>query len=656
MSISIGSTIYGENGESYRLAREIGKGGEGAVWSLDNENGLVAKFYHNGLSEDAVAKLAAMCRLRNEQLTTIAAWPITLLKQSRNGRPAGLLMRRITGFQSVHQLYGMKSRLKLFPDAQFPFLLHAAINTARAFATVHDCGQVIGDVNHSNLMISQNATVALIDCDSFQITEGSKEYICPVGVPEFTPPELQGGSFGAQIRTSQHDAFGLSVLIFYLLFLGRHPFMGMYDRIKDEMLSLDQAIGRYAFPYGLDPGSPEVKLPSFVPRLSDYPTSIGALFRQAFTREAVLHGRPRAATWVEALSSLSKNLRQCQGNPNHHYFSGLKDCPWCRMEGVLGTPIFGIKVAITVNAAGFNLLAVWSEIELVKAIPEPITLPDVTQMQRSLAPESALPGLAASRRKFRLIALAVAILPAIIAFLTLIPFAAICVIVASLFASKKLWVKGHTFVVRFYETQKLVDERYRSIDLSFKEASNIPKEFGDERKKLEHAKVAYQGLEPEKASRLAQLQAARERKQRQHFLEKFRIEDETIAGIGTKFKALLKLWNIEDAWDVDPVVISGIKGFGPVKINTMVAWRQSKEKLFRFDPSQPIDPRDIHTLEQEFAQKRQTLQNTLRSGPEALRQRRGVWLARRRQIASQMHQVASELAQANVNRNALKGF
>jgi DNA-binding helix-hairpin-helix protein with protein kinase domain len=656
MSHSTGNTIYGENGSSYRVAGEIGRGGEGSVWSLDNDHSLVAKFYHNGLTENATAKLSAMCRLRTDQLTTIAAWPITLLKHSRNGRPVGVLMRRISGFQSVHQLYGMKSRLKLFPEAQFPFLLHTAINTARAFATVHNSGQVIGDVNHSNLLISQNATVALIDCDSFQITEGGKQYVCPVGVPEFTPPELQGGSFSTQPRTSQHDAFGLSVLVFYLLFLGRHPFMGMYDRVNDELLSLDQAIGRYAFPYGYDASSPEVKLPSFVPRLSDFPPPIGSLFKQAFTRESIQRGRPSASAWVDALSLFSRNLHQCRGNPNHHYFNGLKDCPWCRMEGVLGTPIFGISVAIRVSGQGFNLLAVWSEIELVKAAPDLIAVPDVAEMERLCTPDTALPGLSRSRRKFRLIALAVAILPAIVAFVTLTPFVAIGVIVASLFASKKLWAKGNAFVSQFYEAQKSAVERYRSVEASLQESSNVPKEFSDERKKLEHAKAEYQGLEPEKAKRLAQLQGGREKKQLQRFLEQFRLEDETISGIGPKFKALLRLWNIEDAWDIDHAVISGIKGFGPVKVSTLVAWRQSKERMFRFDPGQPVDPRDINALEQEFTQKRQSLQNILRSGPEALRQRTGVWQARRRQIAGHMHQISRELAQASVNRDALKGL
>src|SRR5205814_7863741 len=68
---------------------------------------------------------------------------------------------------------------------------------------------------------------ALIDCDSFEITDGKTVFPCMVGVPTYTPPELQGQSFQGVRRTKQHDAFGLAVLIFHMLFLGRHPFAGI---------------------------------------------------------------------------------------------------------------------------------------------------------------------------------------------------------------------------------------------------------------------------------------------------------------------------------------------------------------------------------------------------------------------------------------------
>ena len=653
MSLNTGSNVHGVDGSTYRLSREIGSGAEGAVWSLDGNANLVAKFYHDSLSDEHIAKLLTMCRLKNDVLSGISAWPVAVLKETKSGKPQGFLMRKISGYQVVHQLYGMKSRLRTFPEAQFPFLLHSAINIARAFATIHSAGQVIGDVNHSNLMVSQSATVALIDCDSFQIADGSNVFRCPVGVPEFTPPELQGSSFLARARTTQHDAFGLSVLIFYLLFLGRHPFMGMYDPRRDEMVSLDQAIGQYAFPYALDLRSQEVKLPLFVPRLADYPSSVTDLFKQAFTRDAITRGRPSASQWVGVLTSLSSALRQCRGNPNHHFYNGLKECPWCRMEGVLGTPIFGIKVTVC-RDQGFSLITIWAEVESIRPTLEKLAKPDLDLLTSKLAPDASLPEIIRNRRNYRLGSLGIVIVVSVCSVAALAPLAAVIAIIVSLMIGHKLWGKGASPAKPFVDAYRNVSQSYKEAESTLERSAETPVSFVTEKKRLETARAELQDLGPQRAKRLAALQVARERKQRQHFLERFRIEDATIPGIGPKNKLILRTWGVEDAWDIEVGKISSIKGFGPVKQQALLSWRQSTESQFRFDSTQPIDPRDVHALEQEFAQKTQTLQNSLRSGPQALKQTLGVWQAQHRQAAARLHSLASELAQATVNRKALR--
>lgn len=124
--------------------------------------------------------------------------------------------------------------------------MHAALNTARAVASVHKAGCVIGDINHSGVLISDEAKVALIDADSFQVTDGSRRHLCRVGVPEYTPPELQGINLGNVARTTNHDAFGLAVVVFQLLAMGRHPFVGAY--VKGD-LPLPQAIAENRFAY-----------------------------------------------------------------------------------------------------------------------------------------------------------------------------------------------------------------------------------------------------------------------------------------------------------------------------------------------------------------------------------------------------------------------
>lgn len=652
MTLSPGSTLYDANGSSYRLAREIGRGAEGAVWSMEGHGDRLAKLYLRGMDNARVAKITTMCRLRSEALNNISAWPISLLMSSRGGKPAGLLMRKVTDSQPIHNLYGIKSRLRTFPEAQLPFLIHVATNTARAFATIHSAGQVVGDVNHSNLMVARNGTVAMIDCDSFQITDGQSVYHCEVGVPEFTPPELQGTSFRQITRTAQHDIFGLSVLLFYLLFLGRHPFMGVYNRASDEILSLDQAIGQYKFPYMFGLTSSDVRLPSFIPRLNDYPAELGQLFVRTFTREAISKGRPAAAEWVTALARLSQGLKSCAINPNHHFFAGLTACPWCRMEGVLGTPIFGIRVAV-VSAHGFNLAAIWAEIETIKPIPEPLNKPDLTSIRTKYSPDQTIPAIARNRRMCRLASILIVAIISIGAVAAFPGFLAFLAIVFSLIFGGNLWSKGNKGATPFIGNYNSALKSYRNAEMEFDRSIAPPPAFVKARSELETYKKNFEGLGGEKSRRLAELNATREAKQRQHFLERFRIEDESIPFIGPKSKMILYTWGILDASDIDGNRIDAIKGFGTVKVQALVEWRRSKEKLFRFDAKKPVDPRDLKALEQEFAQKTQTLENALRQGPLNLRQALAVWQVQRRQQMARLFTLAEELGQAEVNRNAL---
>jgi DNA-binding helix-hairpin-helix protein with protein kinase domain len=68
--------------------------------------------------------------------------------------------------------------------------------------------------------------VSLIDCDSFQISSHGRYFLCEVGVPLYTPPELQEKEFKHVVRTPNHDNFGLAVLLFHLLFMGRRQIFG----------------------------------------------------------------------------------------------------------------------------------------------------------------------------------------------------------------------------------------------------------------------------------------------------------------------------------------------------------------------------------------------------------------------------------------------
>ena len=159
---------------------------------MANRPGTVAKIYARRPDAHASRKLGAMVQLGTDELASIAAWPQNLLHDPRTGNVVGFLMPRIDAHHEIHKLYGPADRKRAFPDAAWGFLVRASRNLAAAFDAVHRHGHVIGDVNQGNVVVSRKATVRLIDCDSFQITHLGRSYPCRVGVPLFTPPELQG--------------------------------------------------------------------------------------------------------------------------------------------------------------------------------------------------------------------------------------------------------------------------------------------------------------------------------------------------------------------------------------------------------------------------------------------------------------------------------
>ena len=170
-----------------------------------------------------------MARRASPALLRVAAWPVDVLVDEA-GAVRGFLMPKVSAREDVHELYSPKSRRRAFPNVDFRFVVRVATNIARAFAQVHAVGNVIGDVNHGNALVGRDGTVVLIDCDSFQVRDGARIFTCDVGVALFTPPELAGHAFRGLRRAANHDAFGLAVLLFHLLYLGRHPFAGKHSR------------------------------------------------------------------------------------------------------------------------------------------------------------------------------------------------------------------------------------------------------------------------------------------------------------------------------------------------------------------------------------------------------------------------------------------
>ncbi|MBY0231304.1 MAG: hypothetical protein K2W96_18635 [Gemmataceae bacterium] len=372
-------TLTDENGRPVTLGAQLGKGGEGAVFAVQGDVSQVAKLYSPLPSSEQADKLRAM--VRRPQMPAIA-WPSRLL--FRSGRLAGSLMPSATDCKSGLHLYNPRLRPAAFPQADFAFLLHAARNLATAFERLHQAGIIAGDVNESNAMFSAKAEAFLIDCDSFQMREGSRLFTCNVGKLEYTPPELQGRPFRGVERTPDHDRFGIAVLIFQLLFLGRHPFAGRWLGQGD--MSLERAIRELRFAYGNRAAALLVAMPLQAPPLSLVPPEAASLFERAFTS---LQGRPSAGEWLAALDRLRGSLRACLLLPGHTYPQHLGSCPWCVLMGQGTRNLFVTPLAA---AAAFDLGSVWARIEAARP-PMAYRLPALPQMRPTPLPANVPPSL-----------------------------------------------------------------------------------------------------------------------------------------------------------------------------------------------------------------------------------------------------------------------
>ncbi len=265
------------------------------------------------------------------------AWPVDLLLSTSGSQQiVGFLMQRVAGMHPIHEFYASGSRRNISPLFNYLYLHRTAYNLAVAIRNLHNRGYVIGDVNESNILVSETSWVTLVDTDSFQVRDLTKSvvYRCSVGKPEFTPPELQGQSFRNIDRRPEHDLFGLAVLIFQLLMEGTHPFDGQFTG-GGETPPLEQRIKAGHFPYGKKsvPYRPRKIAPPFEilhPKLRQ-------LFIRCFEDG---HNNPRvrpdAGNWLSVLEEAEKDLVTCSVNNQHRYGSHLRACPWCDRTKQLG--------------------------------------------------------------------------------------------------------------------------------------------------------------------------------------------------------------------------------------------------------------------------------------------------------------------------------
>lgn len=316
------------DGRPLALGAELGRGGEAVIYGLADGTRRAIKLYHDAASAPSEKLLAMIAQAPDDPGRAAGhvtiAWPEALVEDAA-GQVVGFAMPGLDLGRTLplHQLYHPGSRLRRAPGLDWRYLVRIARNLCRVVAAVHRAGYVIGDLNESNILVSERALVTLVDLDSVQVRAGSKLYRCPVGKAEYTPPELQGRSFRAVTRQPSHDRYGLTVLVFLLLMEGIHPFAGVY-RGEGEPPAIEANMAARRSPYL---GSALLAPMPTAPPFELLPRDLRELLRRAFKGPA--QRRPAAELWERSLARLEASLATCDISPSHLHGAHLGSCPWC---------------------------------------------------------------------------------------------------------------------------------------------------------------------------------------------------------------------------------------------------------------------------------------------------------------------------------------
>jgi DNA-binding helix-hairpin-helix protein with protein kinase domain len=584
-------TLCDVDGREAGLGRCLGQGGEGAVYAVPMWPRSVAKIYARRPDDQTQMKLAAMVQLGTPELASVAAWPQRLLLDPKTGTVLGFLMPRVDAHREIHALYGPTDRKAAFPDASWAFLVRAARNLAAAVDAVHRHGHVIGDVNQGNVIVSRKATVRLIDCDSFQVTHLGHTYPCRVGVPLFTPPELQGQRLDAVPRTPDHDGFGLAVLAFHLLFMGRHPFAG---RHPDRVLPVEAAIREGLFAFGGEARRQGWEPPPFSLPLEEVTPLVAALFERAFGRVAAAGGlRPSAAEWVRALDELEERLVTCADDPRHVHVRANGSCPWCRIENAGGPSFFFLAPGTAPDA--FDLEETWKAIEAVPSPGEaPIPCPPASETPKERP-------TATQRLKL---------------------------------AIRELLTPGAVSHER-----EDAERRAQEIEKARKRLRRLEDQWTDlcgeggfrtRRRQLAEARASLEGLDAVEKRERDDLEARyRDRRLPDH-LRTFALEFARIPGLGPAELGRLADRGITTAADIAPERLMAIRYIDLGLVRALLLFKAAATRAFPFDPVTGIPGKDRKALEETQSRRKCALVAALRSGPLFLAEARRqafVWRA-----------------------------
>jgi len=322
------------SGANYTIEKEIGRGGQGRVFSIKG-----GKYAFKLIGKKTSSK-AQLLKRKISYLKTIPIedLPISIPLEQVDGNALGYIMEMATDMLPIESL------IKPDPEKDFKLWWYETgglkkriiilKKIAETLAKLHSRGFVYGDFSLSNIFVSRDKEYnEIFFIDSDNITHESK-----VGTAVYTPgyaaPEI--------IHTDNHpatsgydtytDDFSFAIIAYHLLTLN-HPFIGDYVNNGDPELEEKAYLGN--IPWVNHSTDKTNSTTSGIPSSLTISKKMMNAFRQTF-ENGIKQKTKRTSSfkWVEILSGALNAIIECQNKSCKQNFFFSKDliCPFCKEQ------------------------------------------------------------------------------------------------------------------------------------------------------------------------------------------------------------------------------------------------------------------------------------------------------------------------------------
>ena len=232
-----GDVVNSQKLGSVRLVKKISEGGEGKIFTTTS--GDICKVYHREkISDYKLKKLTLM--INNSVNISEVCWPLEIARNNKN-EFIGYIMPKAEGIPMQKSMFIKPLLNQNFSYWRREHLVTLAINILEKMKSLHDRNVLIGDINPFNILIKSETQVYFVDTDSYQI----EDFPCPVGMANFTAPEIQGKDYGSFLRTLEHEYFAIATLLFMVLLPGKPPFS--HQGGGDPISNIKKGVFSYPF-------------------------------------------------------------------------------------------------------------------------------------------------------------------------------------------------------------------------------------------------------------------------------------------------------------------------------------------------------------------------------------------------------------------------